>query len=143
MGHLSACGSKIARKIERARRRAARRNAGGAGGEGGEEGEKEKNASGVLWLSALSRGISRVREVAEEFSFEISTVAREEARQSGEKSAPRKNWIFVAISNSRVGNLCFTFNKTKRPRRGGEGDTSRYPAMYCRVFSHGSFLSSL
>lgn len=87
-----------------------------------------------------TRGISRPREVGEEFSFGASMVAmpmrkrekgKKRERKRGEKSVWR-NWIPRDISRAECDNLCFTFNKTKRERR-----------RTIEPLARGSFLSGL
>lgn len=104
---------------------------------------RQEGRSYLLYYgSRYYRGISRAREVAEEFSFGIliDAISREgegERTRGREKKNPRLEKLDTRdISRVECGNLCFTFNKTKRGRR-------RATAMYYRASTCGSFLSSL
>lgn len=108
--HMSACGSKIARKIEST----------AAPRERMHEGRRELASLAYYYGSQCyraARGISRSREVGEEFSFGNIDGRSRWKRRKKEKKGRGGNWIPRDISRAEYGNLCFTFNKTKRERR--------------------------
>lgn len=125
VGHLSARGSKIARKIESA-----------AANEGVHA--RQEGLYPVYYGSRYYRGISRARQVAEEFSFGISIDAISQEREREEKSAPREIGYPRYFASRKCANLCFTFNKTKRGRCSATAIHTIEPlsaALFYRVYN--------